>query len=72
MVGLMRTKVFVDPFKNAGLQGTVGNITVVPTQFGFHIIEVLNVSKTRHNSYTVAQITKLIAPSSETTQSTTK
>ncbi len=61
-------KGFVDPFKNAGLQGTVGNITVVPTQFGFHIIEVLNVSKTRHNSYTVAQITKLIAPSGETNQ----
>jgi peptidyl-prolyl cis-trans isomerase D len=61
-------KGFVDPFKNAGLQGTVGNITIVPTQFGFHIIEVLNVSKTRHNSYTVAQITKLIAPSGETTQ----
>jgi peptidyl-prolyl cis-trans isomerase D len=59
---------FVEPFKNAGLQGTVGNITVVPTQFGFHIIEVLNVSKSRHNSYTVAQISKLIAPSSETTQ----
>lgn len=61
-------KGFVDPFKNAGLQGTVGNITVVPTQFGYHIIEVLNVSKTRHNTYTVAQITKLIAPSAETTQ----
>jgi hypothetical protein len=29
---------------------------------------VLNVSKTRHNSYTVAQISKLIAPSAETTQ----
>jgi peptidyl-prolyl cis-trans isomerase D len=61
-------KGFVDPFKNAGLEGTVGNITVVPTQFGYHIIEVLNVSKTRHNSYTVAQITKLIGPSSETSQ----
>lgn len=61
-------KGFVDPFKNAGLQGTVGNITVVPTQFGYHIIEVLNVSKTRHNTYTVAQISKLIAPSAETTQ----
>jgi peptidyl-prolyl cis-trans isomerase D len=60
-------KGFVDPFKNAGLQGTVGNITIVPTQFGFHIIEVLNVSKTRHNSYTVAQISKLISPSAETT-----
>ena len=61
-------KGFVEPFKNAGLEGTVGNITVVPTQFGFHIIEVLNVAKTRHNTYTVAQITKLIAPSSETSQ----
>lgn len=61
-------KGFVEPFKNAGLQGTVGNITVVPTQFGFHIIEVLGVSKTRHNSYTVAQITKLISPSGETSQ----
>ena len=61
-------KGFVDGFKNAGLDGTVGNITIVPTQFGYHIIEVLNVSKTRHNSYTVAQISKLIAPSSETTQ----
>lgn len=61
-------KGFVDPFKNAGLEGTVGNISVVPTQFGYHIIEVLNVSKTRHTSYTVAQISRLIAPSSETTQ----
>jgi peptidyl-prolyl cis-trans isomerase D len=61
-------KGFVDPFKNAGLEGTVGNITVVPTQFGFHIIEVLNVSKTRHSSYTIASITKLIAPSGETSQ----
>lgn len=59
-------KGFVEPFKNAGLMGTVGNITVVPTQYGFHIIEVLGVSKTRHNSYTVAQITKLIAPGSST------
>jgi peptidyl-prolyl cis-trans isomerase D len=61
-------KGFVDAFKSAGLEGTVGNISVVPTQFGFHIIEVLGVSKTRHNSYKVAQISKLIAPSSETTQ----
>lgn len=61
-------KGFVEEFKSAGLEGTVGNISIVPTQFGFHIIEVLNVSKTRHNSYRVAQISKLIAPSSETTQ----
>ena len=59
---------FVAPFKMAGLMGTKGNITVVETQFGYHIIEVLDVSKTRHTSYKVAQIFKLIAPSDETNQ----
>lgn len=61
-------KGFVQAFKDAGLMGTKGNITVVATQFGYHIIEVLDVSKTRHNSYRVAQIFKLIAPSDETNQ----
>lgn len=62
-------KGFVEPFKNAGLMGTKGNITVVQTQFGYHIIEVLDVSKAHHNSYKIAQVMKLIAPSEETTQS---
>ncbi len=61
-------KGFVDPFKNAGLMGTKGTISVVETQFGYHIIEVLEVSKARHNSYKVAQIFKLITPSDETNQ----
>ena len=61
-------KGFVEPFKNAGLMGTKGNISVVPTQFGYHIIEVLDVSKAKHNTYKVAQIFKLIAPSDETNQ----
>ena len=61
-------KGFVQPFKDAGLVGTKGNISVVQTQFGYHIIEVLDVSKTRHNSYKVAQIFKLISPSDETNQ----
>lgn len=61
-------KGFVEPFKNAGLMGTKGNISVVETQFGYHIIEVLDVSKSRHNSYRVAQIFKAIAPSDETNQ----
>ncbi len=61
-------KGFVQPFKDAGLMGIKGNISVVPTQFGYHIIEVLDVSKTRHNTYKVAQIFKLIAPSDETNQ----
>ena len=59
---------FVAEFKNAGLEGKVGDINVVQTQFGYHIIEVMDVSKTNHTAYTVAQIFKLIAPSSETTK----
>ena len=62
------SKGFVEPFKNAGLMGTKGNISSVETQFGYHIIEVLDVSKGRHNSYKVAQIFKLIEPSEETNQ----
>jgi peptidyl-prolyl cis-trans isomerase D len=60
---------FVEPFKNAGLMGTKGSISVVETQFGYHIIEVLDVSKTHHTSYRIAQIFKPIAPSDETNQS---
>ena len=61
-------KNFVEPYKNAGLMGTKGNISVVETEFGYHIIEVLDLSKTRHQSYRVAQIFKMIAPSDETNQ----
>jgi len=57
---------FVEPFKNAGLMGTKGNISAIETQFGIHIIEVLDVSKTFHKSYRVAQIFKPIVPSEET------
>lgn len=61
-------KGFVEPFKKAGLEGTPGNISVVETQFGYHIIEVLEVAKAKHKVYTVAQIFKLIGPSPETTK----
>ncbi len=61
-------KGFVEPFKNAGLEGTKGNISVVETQFGYHIIEVLDVAKAHHTMYKVAQIFKLIAPSVETSK----
>jgi peptidyl-prolyl cis-trans isomerase D len=61
-------KGFVEPFKNAGLLGKKGDITVVQTQFGFHIIEVLDVSAGTHESYKIAEIYKLIAPSDETNQ----
>ncbi len=62
------SKGFVEPFKDAGLKGVKGNISAVETQFGYHIIEVLDVSKSRHSSYKIAQIFKLIAPSDETNQ----
>ncbi len=61
-------KGFVEAFTKAGLTGTKGNISVVETQFGYHIIEVLNVSNTRHNSYRIAQIFKAIQASDETNQ----
>ena len=57
---------FVEPFKNAGLLGKKGDISVVETQFGYHIIEVLDVSKNKHLRYRVGQIYREIAPSSET------
>jgi peptidyl-prolyl cis-trans isomerase D len=59
-------KGFVEPFKNAGLMGVKGNISAVETQFGYHVIEVLDVSKTRHMTYRLAQIFKPIVPSEET------
>jgi len=62
------TKGFVEQYKNAGLMGTKGNISVVETQFGYHIIEVLDVSKGRHKSYKVAQVIKPILASDETNQ----
>ncbi len=57
---------FVEPFKMAGLKGVKGNISVVETDFGYHIIEVLDVSKTSHPSYVVAEVFKKIQPSEET------
>jgi peptidyl-prolyl cis-trans isomerase D len=61
---------YVDPYKYAGLMGTKGEIKVVETVYGYHIIEVLDVSTSFHTSYKVAQIFKLIAPSDETNQKT--
>jgi peptidyl-prolyl cis-trans isomerase D len=57
---------FVEPFKMAGLKGVKGNISVVETDFGYHIIEVMDVSKTSHPSYIVAEVFKKIQPSEET------
>ncbi len=61
-------KNFVEQFKDAGLLGTKGNLSIVETMFGYHIIEVLDVSATKHNTYRLAQIFKMISPSEETSK----
>jgi peptidyl-prolyl cis-trans isomerase D len=58
---------FVDPFKNAGLDGKKGDITVVETQFGYHIIEVLD-RKGDSKKIRIASIDRVIAPSPKTMQ----
>lgn len=62
------TTQYVEPYKNAGLMGVKGNISVVETPFGYHVIEVLDVSATRHTNYRLEQIFKPIVPSEETTK----
>ena len=59
---------FVDAFKFTGLKGKAGDIKVVETQFGYHIIEVLNVSSGKHKTYSIAQIFKPIRASEQTNQ----
>lgn len=60
---------FVEPFKNAGLLGKKGDLTVVETQFGYHIIEVLDRSKSESKLVQVASIDKTIEASTKTVQS---
>lgn len=59
---------WVPSFKNFGLTKPKGELGIVESVFGYHIMEVVDVSKTRHPSYRVAQIFKPIAPSDETNQ----
>lgn len=59
---------WVQTFKEFGLLKPKGELGVVESVFGYHIMEVLDVSKTRHPSYKIAQIFKPIAPSDETNQ----
>ena len=58
---------FVEPFKNAGLYGKKGDIVVVESQFGYHIIEVLD-SKGSQKKVQVATIERKLEPSSKTLQ----
>lgn len=59
---------FVEPYKNAGLDNNKGDILVVESQFGYHIIEVLDRSKTETRKVQIATVDKTIEPSSKTMQ----
>jgi peptidyl-prolyl cis-trans isomerase D len=58
---------FVEPFKNAGLDGKKGDLVVVESQFGYHIIEVLD-TKGSQKKVQVAIIDKKLEPSIRTRQ----
>ncbi len=58
---------FVEPFKNAGLDNKKGTLLVVESQFGYHIIEVLD-TKGSQKKVQVATIEHKLEPSSKTMQ----
>ncbi|MBC7864551.1 MAG: peptidylprolyl isomerase, partial [Bacteroidia bacterium] len=59
---------FVESFKDYGMKGKKGDIGVVPSEFGFHIMEVLEVSKTTKTKYKIATISRELKPSDITRQ----
>lgn len=60
---------FVDPFKNAGLDGRKGDLSVVESQFGYHIIEVMD-TKGSEKKVQVVSIDRKLQPSNKTLQTT--
>lgn len=58
---------FVEPFKNAGLDNKKGSIVIAESQFGYHIVEVLN-AKGSEKKVKVATIERKLEPSSKTMQ----
>lgn len=58
---------FVEPFKNAGLDNKKGELLVVESQFGYHIIEVLD-AKGSQKKVQVATIEHKLEASSKTMQ----
>ena len=58
---------FVEPFKNAALDNKKGDLVIAESQFGYHIIEVLD-SKGSQKKVQVATIDRKLEPSSKTMQ----
>jgi peptidyl-prolyl cis-trans isomerase D len=57
-----------EAFVKGATEHNKGDVFVQESQFGYHIMEVLDQSKTSFKNYSVAQIFKQIAPSDETNQ----
>ena len=57
---------FVQPFKDFGLEGKKGDLGVVESQFGYHVMEILDVSKGASLKYKLATIQRKIQPSDKT------
>lgn len=55
-------------FVQGATEHNKGDIFIKESAFGYHIMEVTDISKSRFNQYSIAQISKLIAPSEKTTQ----
>lgn len=58
---------FVEPFKNAGLDGKKGDLVIIESQFGYHIIEVLD-TKGSQKKVQVITIDRKVEASSKTMQ----
>jgi peptidyl-prolyl cis-trans isomerase D len=57
---------FVQAFKDFGLEGKKGDLDIVESQFGYHIMEVMDVSKEKTLKYKIATIQHKIQPSDKT------
>jgi peptidyl-prolyl cis-trans isomerase D len=56
---------FVEPFKNAGFNNNKGDVVVVETDFGYHVIQVINKTAPSRKVEVVA-LNRAIAPSENT------
>jgi parvulin-like peptidyl-prolyl isomerase len=66
-LGYFKRGMMAKPFENFCFLNQNGKLGVVPTQFGFHIIEITD-QKGGTEAYKVGQITRNILPSDETIQ----
>ena len=66
-LGWFTEGVMVTPFNNACFTGSRGEIKTVETNFGVHIIEILNVSR-RTKKYDIGFVERRITASSQTNQ----